>query len=148
MLRGVAHELETTQTANVQQQTRRLLAKRARSRKGGTRPLAVGDLAYVAEASNKGFKAKVMGPYVVTGLGESTVQLRSSAATAVAPVHFERHVSQVARATTLVDVQEKLLRDAGHSLDFLADYQPDDLLDAHVATRPCPTSRSAVCNLD
>lgn len=145
ILQGVTEEILTAQTANVRDQTRRLLAKRAK-RRGGSKPLTVGDLAYVAEASNVGFKATVLGPYIVVGLGKDTVRLRTSGATAKESVVFDRHRNQVARATTQVDVLEKLLTDAGVDLSHLATSMPpptpDQLLHTHLASGPLPAAPS------
>ena len=143
ILQGVTEELINAQTANVRDQTKRLLAKRA-GRRGGSKPLTIGDLAYVVEASNKGFKATVLGPYVVVGLGEKsglgrdTVRLRTSNATSRSPVEFDRHRNQVARATTVVDVLEKLLKDAHVELPPVTPVSPDRLLETHVASGPLP----------
>ena len=142
IVRDVHARILDAQTANISQQTQRVLQRRSR---GGRKPLCVGDLAYVAEPSNKGFSATVLGPYVVTSIGDHSVQLRTTGLVPGQPaVTFQRHVGQVARATTHVDVLEELLRDAnllGDDADASSGepLDPDALLQAHVAANPLPS---------
>ena len=97
------------QGANHNQQARRLAAKR---RRGGKRRLQVGDLAYLLET--RGLKQKALGPYVVVDIGKDTVTLRTTERVAGQTARtWSVHGSRVARATTVVDVLEDLLKASG-----------------------------------
>lgn len=113
-----------------------------------TQELTVGDLAYVSEPSNKGFKATVLGPYVVTHVGDHTVAMRTSSLVPGQPsVAFTRHFGHVARATTAVDVLETLLRGMGQHTSLPRTINADDLLKTHVHATSLPAAPPAVCNV-
>jgi Integrase zinc binding domain/Integrase core domain len=97
-----------------QQTNRAIQARRLATKRRNKRQLRQGDLAYLLEASNVGFKAKVKGPFVVEAIKDQQVDLRSTAQVAErASVHFTVHISRVARATTITDVLQDLLKQAG-----------------------------------
>jgi hypothetical protein len=81
-----------------------------RSRRG--KPLRVGDLAYLLTRSGS-FKSKVEGPFVVSDLSDHTVELRTTALVdGRASKTFTVHLDRVARATTVTDALETLLKQA------------------------------------
>ena len=97
------------QRVNRDQQARRLAAKR---RRGGRKLLRVGDLAYLLQ--KHGLKQKALGPYVVVDIKQDTVSLRTTERVAgQEALTWSAHTSRVARATTVVDVLEDLLKHAG-----------------------------------
>jgi hypothetical protein len=86
-------------------------ARRSRRRKGG-KELRVGDLAYLLTRSG-GFKPKVEGPFVVTDIADHTVELRTTELVeGQQSQRFSVHLDRVARATTVTDVLETLLKQA------------------------------------
>lgn len=95
------------------------------------RQLRVGDLAYLKVP--KGRKTAVRGPFVVTALShtnshESTVNLQTTGRVeGQEPRAFKVHRDQVARCTTVVDVLEDLLREAGLSAERLTPPAPHRL---------------------
>jgi transposase InsO family protein len=107
-------------------------ARRSRRRKGG-KQLRVGDLAYLLTRSG-GFKPKVEGPFVVLKISDHTVELRTTALVEGQPSKtFSVHLERVARATTVTDVLETLLKQA-KIVQEQAPTDPDVLARRHVRT--------------
>jgi transposase InsO family protein len=105
-------------------------ARRARRSRGG-RQLQVGDLAYLLTRSG-GFKPKVEGPFVVTKIADHTVELRTTALVDGQPSKtFSVHLERVARATTVTDVLETLLKQANIVQKRIPE-DPDMLARRHV----------------
>ena len=105
-------------------------ARRARRRKGG-KQLKVGDLAYLLTRTG-GFKPDVKGPFVVESLLDNQVTLRT---TALVPGQvsksFDVHVERVARATTVTDVLEDLLKHA-RIVQEIPSEDPDTIAARHI----------------
>jgi hypothetical protein len=86
-------------------------ARRLRRRRGG-KALKDGDLAYLLTRTG-GFEPTIQGPFVVTNIGNHTVDFRTTQLVEGQPFKsFSVHVERVARCTTITDVLEDLLKQA------------------------------------
>ena len=107
----VHKRIVSSQRANSNRATARLAAKR----KGG-RKLCPGDLAYLL-TRNTGFKTKVDGPFLVCKVTDNQAVLRTTAAVqGQDPFEFAVHLDRVVRCTTVTDVLQDLLKQAGFSV--------------------------------
>ena len=93
--------------------------------------MQVGDLACLLTRSG-GFKSKVDGPFVVSKLGDRNVELRTALVEGQPSKCFSVHLERVARATTVTDVLEALLKQANIVSDAMPRVDPDTLAKHHV----------------
>ena len=94
--------------------------------------MQVGDLAYLLTRSG-GCKSKVDGPFVVSKLGDRNVELPTTALVDGQPSKcFSVHLERVARAITVTDVLETLLKQANIVADAMPHVDPDTLAKHHV----------------
>jgi hypothetical protein len=117
-LAATAHQrILTAQRYHADRRNSRLAA---RGRRGRT--LAVGDLAYLL---TKGLKTQVQGPFLVCKLTDTQAVLRTTAAVQGQKSHeFSVHLDRVARCTTVTDVLQDLLKQAGYCTRDSADSKP------------------------